>query len=94
MIAPVTGVVGEPLHLEGCAYDFGHSIAAIEFSLDGGATWTRYEMPCTNDYQNVTWQFDFIPPVAGHHVLHARSVNDDGRASPKTAFVEMCIEER
>lgn len=93
MIPRTYGHVGKPVRFKGTAYDFGHRIAAIEFSLDEGKNWTRYETPDTNDYQNLSWTFDYVPEKAGFYVLRVRSVNDEGTASPESAFAELLVEE-
>ncbi len=93
MIGRTFGRVGHALQFKGNAYDFGHSISAIEFSLDEGEHWTRYETPGTNDYQNLTWTFDWTPERAGFYVLRVRSVNDRGDASPEAAFAEIEVSE-
>ena len=93
MIGRVYGQVGKPVQFKGNAYDFGHSISAIEFSLDEGEHWTRYDTPNTNDYQNLTWTFEYTPEKAGFYVLRVRSVNDAGEHSPESAFVELQVEE-
>ncbi len=89
MIPRTYGRVGEPVRFKGTAYDFGHCITAVEFSLDDGEHWTRYETPNTNDYQNVTWTFDYTPEEPGFYILRVRSVNDAGEASPESAFAEL-----
>lgn len=93
MIGRVYGRVGKPVQFKGNAYDFGHAIRAIEFSLDEGEHWTRYDTPDTNDYQNLTWTFEYTPEKAGFYVLRVRSVNDAGEHSPESAFVELQVEE-
>lgn len=93
MIPRTYGHVGTPVRFEGTAYDFGHSIVAVEFSLDDGKHWTRYETPNTNDYQNVAWTFDYTPEKAGFYVLRVRSVNDAGNHSPESAFAELQVSE-
>lgn len=93
MISKVFARVGEKVRFKGTAYDFGHSISAIEFSLDDGGHWTRYDTPDTNDYQNVTWTFDYTPEKAGAYVLKVRSVNDRGEASPEAAHAELEVSE-
>ena len=92
MIPRVYGHVGVPVRFQGTAYDFGHAISAVEFSLDEGRTWTTYETPDTNDYQNLTWTFDYVPEREGFYILCVRSVNDVGTASPESAFVELLVE--
>ena len=59
MIAPLQVEVGKPVTFDGYAEDYGKPIVSVEFSLDNGEHWTRYDTPNTNDYQNVTW----IPPT-------------------------------
>ena len=88
MIAPIYTSVGKTVSLKGTAYDFGHSIAAIEFSLDDGQNWTRYDTPNTNDYQNLTWTFDWTP----EYTLLVRSVNDSGDHSPEAAYVHIHVD--
>ncbi|MCI8424891.1 MAG: molybdopterin-binding protein [Adlercreutzia sp.] len=92
MIPRTEGHVGKPVRFQGTAYDFGHSIAAIQFSLDDGEHWTTYETPGTNDYQNLTWIFDYTPEQPGDYVLRIRSMNDAGDVSPESAFAELHVE--
>lgn len=91
MIPQVSGTSGVPVRIEGTAYDFGHPVRAIEFSLDGGEHWTSYPTQGTNDYQNLTWSFEFTPPRPGHYQMRIRSVNERGEASPEPALVELQI---
>lgn len=93
MIPRTYGHVGKTIRFKGSAYDFGHAVRAIQFSLDEGKNWTTYETPDTNDYQNVTWTFDWVPEQAGFYVLRVRSVNDEGAASPESAFAEIEVAE-
>ncbi|WP_283169675.1 molybdopterin-binding protein [Curtanaerobium respiraculi] len=93
MIPAIVGHVGTPIKLKGNAYDFGHAISAIQFSLDEGANWTTYLTEGTNDYQNVTWTFAFTPKQLGHYVLRVRSVNDRGECSPESAYVQIDVKE-
>lgn len=92
MISTVYGTVGLPVRFEGAAYDFGHAISAIEFSMDGGKSWTAYDTPDTNDYQNLTWVFDYTPAAPGRYVLRVRAVNDCGTTSPESAYAELIVE--
>ena len=43
MIAPMAVEVGRPVRFTGYAEDYGVPIAAVQFSLDGGETWTDYD---------------------------------------------------
>lgn len=91
MIPRVYGHVGKPIKLEGTAYDFGHPISAIQFSLDEGENWTEYPTEHTNDYQNLTWSFSFTPPKAGSYKMKIRAANERGETSPEAAYVELEI---
>ena len=91
MIPRTHGRAGEPLTITGTAYDLGRRVAAVEFSLNGGHTWTRRETPGTNDYQNLTWTFEWTPPAPGSYTLLVRSVNDRGEASPEAAYVHLHV---
>ena len=71
---------------------YGHVGTPIEFSLDEGAHWTRYDTDGTNDYQNLTWTFTWTPEKPGAYVLRVRSVNDEGKASPESAYAEIQID--
>lgn len=92
MIPRVHGRVGTPVLLKGTAYDFGHNVTAIEFSLDDGANWTRYDTPGTNDYQNLSWTFEWTPEEKGFYLLKVRSMNNEGKTSPESAHVEIAVE--
>lgn len=92
MIPRTYGHVGHEMEFCGTAYDFDHRIAALEFSLDDGGRWTRFETPDTTDYQNVDWTFGYTPKTTGLHVFLVRSVNDEGTASPEAARIEMLVE--
>ena len=93
MIPRAHGRAGEPLTITGTAYDLGRRVAAVEFSLNGGRTWTRRETPGTNDYQNLSWSFTWTPPAPGSYELLVRAVSEDGRHGPEPDSVELCIAE-
>ncbi len=74
---------GEPCVFEGWADGFELNIAALEFSMDGGATWTTFETPDANVNRWVHWTFEWTPEegVDTAYVLQARAVADDGRVT-------------
>ena len=69
---------GKPNTFEGYASAFDTQIAAVEFSLDNGKTWTRYETPDSDLTRWVYWNFTYTPEKAGSYVLAVRSVTADG----------------
>ena len=92
MIGSVAAHAGQTIEIKGRAYDFGHAIRAVQFSLDGGAHWTTYDTPNTNDYQCLRWSFSYTPQRIGNYIMHVRSVNDEGTPSPEAAFVQIVVD--
>lgn len=87
MIGEVSARVGSPIALIGRAYDLGHVIQGVQFSLDEGHSWTTYPVRGANDYQPVDWSLSFTPPRRGLYRFWIRSVNDIGATSPEAAYV-------
>lgn len=85
VIAPIEAPVGSPVTLEGYADDYGNHICSIEFSLDGGRTWTAQDTSASNPNLMIHWTYTFTPEVAGAYQVMVRSVTDDGRKSPEAA---------
>lgn len=79
----------EPYTFEGWAEAFELNISALEFSMDGGQTWTTYETPDANVNRWVHWQFTFTPEpgVETAYVLQARAVTPEGRTTPTPVSV-------
>lgn len=92
MLGTVLGKVGEPLTFTGYADDFDRAIVAVEFSLDGGSTWTRYETCDTTTDKLLTWKFVYTPQEPGRYRLRVRAVNEDGGKSPLADVVEFFAE--
>ena len=82
MIAPMQVEVGRPVTLSGYAYDYGNQIAAIQFSLDAGESWTSYDVSDSSPDLWVHWEFAYTPERPGVYRLLVRSVTADGRVSP------------
>lgn len=71
---------GQPYTVKGYASAWDDPIAALEFSLDGGQTWSRYDTPSTNTNQWVTWDYTIDPPADANtaYVLSVRAVSASG----------------
>ena len=80
--------VGEPLEFDGYVDDFERNVSAMQFSLDGGATWTTYQTAGAVIDKGVNWHFVYRPERPGRYRLRVRSVNEDGRHSPLADVVE------
>ena len=83
--AEYVGRVGEPMEFSGWAHDFDKRIIAVEFSLDNGEHWTRYDLGDTTADRWVSWTFAWTPEASGAYQMKVRSVNEDGDASPIAA---------
>lgn len=71
---------GEPYTFEGYADGWTNQIAAVEFSLDNGETWTSCPTPDTDTERWITWSFTWTPEAGKTtaYVLSARAVLADG----------------
>ncbi len=72
---------GEPFTFEGYAEGLNYNVSALEFSADGGETWTRCETPDTNARCWVWWNFAFTPEEPGAYVLQVRGETAAGGKS-------------
>lgn len=73
--------VGEPFTVRGYADGYDEPIAAIEISMDRGATWKRFDTPGTNASQWVTWDYTFVPTEETAYCISVRSVSETGRVT-------------
>lgn len=84
--------VGDQIGFEGYADDFNTAITAVEFSLDGGETWTSYETANTTSRLWVYWHFDYTAEQAGTYRLDVRARAADGTVSPLASSVVFTVE--
>jgi sulfite dehydrogenase len=74
---------GQPYPLEGIAFDGGRGIKQVEFSADGGATWTEAGLgEDLGNYSFRRWRAEWTPPGRGQHRLQVRAVNRTGEGQP------------
>ena len=74
-------VVNGLVELGGIAYAGDRGISAVEVSTDGGATWSRANLPPSPRTSNMTWvlwTFDWSPPRSGSFRIVARAVDGSG----------------
>lgn len=74
--------VGQPFTFEGYADGFDEQVTAIEFSMDRGQTWTRFDTSDSDKTKWVWWNFDWTPEEVGAYVLQIRTFTDKGTMSP------------
>lgn len=84
--------VGKAMTFEGYADDLGDAIAAVEFSMDGGATWTTYETAKASPALWVNWHFEYVPEAAGTYQLSVRARTLSGKVSPLAANVVFSVQ--
>lgn len=88
MIAPMHVETGKPVTFTGYADDYGNQIAAVQFSLDDGESWTSYDVSDSSPDLWVHWTFTYTPETPGAYRLLVRSVRDDGKTSPVADVAE------
>lgn len=83
--------VGDEIAFEGYADDLGSPIASVEFSLDGGESWTSYETEGANTQSWVFWNFKYQPQEVGDYKLTVRAVTANGTVSPLLSSVTFSV---
>lgn len=83
--------LGDTVFFEGYADDLGDPIVAVEFSLDGGETWTSYATDGATAESWVYWQFGYTPEATGTYRLTARAVTATGNVSPLESTVTFVV---
>lgn len=73
--------VGESYEFQGYADAWDDPVVALEFSMDGGDTWTRYDTPGTDPIAWVYWHFNYTPEEPGAYVLKIRGITESGVVS-------------
>ncbi|MDO4493808.1 MAG: molybdopterin-dependent oxidoreductase [Clostridia bacterium] len=83
--------VGDGIVFEGFADDCGTAIAAVEFSLDGGKTWTTCKTENADPKKWVAWSFGYVAEAPGSYKLDVRAVAADGTVSPLASSVTFTV---
>ena len=52
----------------------------VEFSMDGGETWTSFDVGDVDPAKWLWWSFTFTPEKEGAYVLSVRGTDVDGRS--------------
>ena len=80
-----TFAAGDEITFEGVADDLGSPITAIEFTFDGGRTWTTCETEGATADKWVNWQFTTSFEQTGDYEMTVRAKTADGNVSPLAA---------
>lgn len=60
---------------------FDHPMKTVEFSMDGGETWTSFDVGDVDPAKWLWWSFTFTPEKEGAYVLSVRGTDIDGEVS-------------
>ncbi|WP_270295216.1 molybdopterin-dependent oxidoreductase [Eggerthella sinensis] len=82
---------GDHITFEGVADDLGSPVVAVEFSFDGGSTWTSCETEGATADKWVNWSFTTSFEEAGEYQMIARAKTADGVVSPLTASLDFSV---
>jgi len=73
----------EAFEVRGHAWAGDNAVAAVDVSVDFGATWRRTELsPPKNRFAWQRWRAQLTLPQAGYYEVWARATDDRGRAQP------------
>ena len=77
---------GEAVRLFGVAFAGTRGISKVEYSTDGGRTWSAAELGAPlSSLTWVLWDANWTPAQAGAHVLQVRAVDGSGAAQEPTS---------
>ncbi len=83
--------VGDRIVFEGYADDYDVAVSAIEFSMDGGETWTACNVENAKTDKWVYWYFGYTTEKAGTFKLDVRARTADGRVSPMASSIVFTV---
>ena len=66
---------------------YDEKIASVEFSLDRGETWTKYDIGDMDRNKMVWWSFTYKPELEGAYCLTVRATTESGMTSFETQTV-------
>ena len=78
---------GQPHTFGGYVDAFDEKIASMEFSMDRGKTWTKYDLGDTDRNKLVWWSFTYTPELEGAYCLTVRATTESGQQSFETQTV-------
>jgi DMSO/TMAO reductase YedYZ molybdopterin-dependent catalytic subunit len=77
---------GQPLALEGIAFDGGDGIRQVEFSADGGSTWSPARLgEDLGRFSFRRWRAEWTPSARREYRLQVRAVTNAGDSQPAQA---------
>ena len=92
LLAPpngITGSVGASITISGTATDAGGVVAAVEVSVDGGATWRQADISAID--QTNTWTYSWIPEAEGNINIIVKGTDDSGNSETPGGGINITI---
>ena len=86
--------VGDLVAFEGYADDYGKPIAAVEFSMDAGKTWSTFDTTNSNPEDWIYWHFEYEATTPGTYKLEVRARTAEGTVSPLASSVIFTVEDK
>lgn len=84
---------GEPFTFNGYVDAYDKKIASMEFSMDQGETWTKFDLPETDVNKMVWWNFTWTPEKEGAYCLTVRATTEEGEVSFETQTVMVNVKD-
>jgi len=78
---------GKPFDFHGYVDAYNEHISQMEFSFDGGETWTAFDLADTDPNRVVWWHLQWTPPEQGAYRLTVRATTAEGSESKQTHTV-------
>ena len=78
---------GQPYTFHGYVDAYDEKIASVEFSMDFGKTWTKYELGDTDVNKLVWFDFTWTPQEESAYCLQLRATTESGLVSPQIQTV-------
>ena len=72
---------GEAYEFSGFANAWSEAVVALEFSMDDGRTWTRFDTTEATKDNWIIWSFEFTPEFDSAYVMSIRGVSESGQIS-------------
>ncbi|MEG0015392.1 MAG: molybdopterin-dependent oxidoreductase [Gordonibacter sp.] len=78
---------GQPYTFKGFVDAYDEKIASVEFSMDRGETWTKYDIADMDRNKMLWWTYTYKPELEGAYCLTIRATTESGMTSFETQTV-------
>lgn len=78
---------GQPYTFNGYVDAYDEKVTSVEFSMDNGETWTKYDIADMDRNKMVWWKYTYTPQIEGAYCLTVRATTESGLTSYETQTV-------